>query len=199
MQSRKPVKTLVTNTSRPKPLQEPLPLFLQLAQKFVPVPAKVVKEAPELSVLIAFANLLEEKPETSPETFFADCFPMHPELRGLLSQIGVQQLRKETLFGERTQESISAQLYEFASDAREALTLLARMHQGRLIQFPWHLSARWDAKRIRICEACPKLFYATRSNRMTCSEKCSVLRRVREFRKRQPAYAQRRKLKGATQ
>jgi hypothetical protein len=195
VQSRKLVKGVLPNTLRSKALREPLPertreekLSRWLAQIVLPTffsrEPRVPKEPPELSVLMAFANASTLE---NARHVFARWLQLGPGLElGPAPPAVLDALDADwpTLDG-------------FVQDARAGLTMLAHNHPGRPIKFPWHLVSKWDLSRIRNCEVCQKFFYATRSNRLTCSKKCAGTRRQREFRKHRQDYEQQRKLKGA--
>ncbi len=94
------------------------------------------------------------------------------------------------------------EMYTFVKETREALTMIAMHQQERSLfnvnfYFPWQRVGEWKVDRIRLCENCGKLFFASRGNKLTCSETCSTARRVREWRKHQPQYEHARKLKSA--
>jgi hypothetical protein len=88
--------------------------------------------------------------------------------------------------------------YTYMREAREALRMIATHQRERSLfyltfHFPWEKVGDWKAERIRMCESCGLLFYAHRNNRLTCSDRCSTARRVREWRKHQSQYEQARK------
>jgi len=91
--------------------------------------------------------------------------------------------------------------YTLMREAREALRMIATHQRERSLfqitfHFPWEWIGGWKVDRIRVCESCGLLFYASRNNKLTCSGRCSTARRVREWRKHQSQYEQARKRKG---
>jgi hypothetical protein len=178
----------------PRALPNFLGQFLGAVAVTLPTAAN---EPPELKVLIALANMLRANPSLSAETFFRDHFAdRFPSEMGFLNEI-------PTRWPDGAEFSTSEMLYNYAKDAAAGLTMLATTRPDKPHHFPWHLVATWDLKRIRICEVCQKLFYATRTNRDTCSKRHAATlrkRRIREkkrrIREKQPDCEYNRKLKG---
>lgn len=93
-------------------------------------------------------------------------------------------------------------MYRFVGETRDALTMIATHQTNRspfnpMFYFPWEKVAGWKIDRIRVCENCGNVFFATRRNKLTCSNTCSTARRVREWRKHQSEYELARKKKSA--
>jgi hypothetical protein len=93
-------------------------------------------------------------------------------------------------------------MYRFVGETRDALRMIAAHQTNRspfnpMFYFPWEKVAGWKIDRIRVCESCGSIFFATRRNKLTCSNTCSTARRVREWRKRQSQYELARKKKSA--
>jgi hypothetical protein len=92
------------------------------------------------------------------------------------------------------------EMYTKVRETREALRMIAAHRKEKSLfdlnfYFPWHEVGSWGLDRIRLCENCGAVFFATRNNKLTHSGSCATARRVREWRKHQDQYEQARKRK----
>jgi hypothetical protein len=81
-------------------------------------------------------------------------------------------------------------LHETARDVRSILQTIATNPSLPDLFRDFLLPALQEAdlKRLRICPVCGQIFLALRSNRRSCSERCSTTNRAKKFRKDHPEY-----------
>jgi hypothetical protein len=187
--SSKPLRGLNISQSINEP-EDGLPLLIRLAN-MVPAGTALPHFPDNACVRLGEDYLKPEVKEREFERFLNENFPVHEfrEFRSFLNEGADHPFRP-------------SEMYTFVRETREALRMIVTHQKERsafsvTFHFPWEKVGDWDIGRIRLCENCGTLFLASRNNKLTCSDRCSTARRVREWRKHQAQYEQARKNRSA--